>query len=553
MTRPAEIDTARARRAFLAHIRHELRTPADAISAYCEMLLEDARARGAVTLTPELEKIQTAGARLSELISELLDPAGALAAEAEEATERLQSHIRHELRTPLNAIIGYSEMLLEDAADEGDASFAPELESILTAGRRALALTEDIAHLWKASTGELDSEFSAPDVSSMVRDAVTTIRALDADERLVREGEGGHILVVDDNETNRDLLTRRLERQGYQVSVAENGLEALQKIGENEYDLVLLDIMMPELNGFQVLEQVKSDDRTMHIPVIMMSALTEVDSVVRCIEIGAEDYLTKPFNPVLLRARISACLEKKRLRDREVMHLRQIEDEKKRADELLHVILPNEIVEELKSTNAVTPRLYENVAVLFCDVVEFTPFCEQRAPEEVISHLQALIEAYEDLTLRYDMQKIKTIGDSFMATAGLLNQVQNPVLNCVRCGLEMIATARELPAGWTVRVGIHVGPVMAGVVGHRQYLFDLWGDTVNTAARVESHGANGAVNVSERAWQAISGQCTGRSLGRIFVKGKGEMQIHRVEALIPAAPPPVDADIGVPQSDPVPA
>ncbi len=253
--------------------------------------------------------------------------------------------------------------------------------------------------------------------------------------------------------------------------------------------------------------------------------------MVRCIEIGAEDYLSKPFNPVVLRARIGACLEKKRLRDREVLHLRRIEEEKKRADDLLHVILPHDIVEELKAKGSVTPRRHEDVAVLFCDIVGFTPYSANRQPEEIVASLQLLFEAYEELAAQHDMYKIKTIGDSFMSTAGLIVPVANPVLTAVRCGLEMVAAAHRLPAGWDVRVGIHAGPVVAGVVGRKQYLYDLWGDTVNTAARVESHGSKGGVNVSAASWERIKDVARGRSLGLIPVKGKGEMEIVRVESL----------------------
>jgi class 3 adenylate cyclase len=142
------------------------------------------------------------------------------------------------------------------------------------------------------------------------------------------------------------------------------------------------------------------------------------------------------------------------------------------------------------------------------------------------------------------MEKIKTIGDSFMATAGLLKPVEDPVLNAVKCGLEMVSSARRLTAKWNVRVGIHVGPVMAGVVGHRQFLFDLWGDTVNTAARVESEGLDGAVNVSRPAWERVVGRCLGGSLGRIPLKGRGEMEIFRIDGLLPSSDPVFGHGVG---------
>ncbi len=287
---------------------------------------------------------------------------------------------------------------------------------------------------------------------------------------------------------------------------------------------------MPEMNGLEVLAQLKADPELRHIPVIMISAFNELESVVRCIEMGAEDYLPKPFNPVLLHARIDACLEKKRLRDREVQHLEQIERERRRADELLHVILPAAIVAELKVGNSVQPRRFENVAVMFADIVDFTPFCDRSRPEDVVSHLQQLIERAEEIALSRGVEKIKTIGDAFMAAAGLLAPNDNPVLSCLRCGLDLIAACQGLPTRWELRVGIHIGPVVAGVIGRRQYLFDLWGDTVNTAARMESHGAPGAVTLSGVAWQRMAHCCRGAVGDLVAVKGKGQMEMVRFEA-----------------------
>jgi serine phosphatase RsbU (regulator of sigma subunit) len=139
--------------------------------------------------------------------------------------------------------------------------------------------------------------------------------------------EQGFVLVVDDNEANRDVLSRRLRRQGHSVEVAEHGLQALDMMRRQSFDLVLLDVMMPEMNGYQVLEELKTDPSLRHIPVIMISALDDIESVVRCIELGAEDYLYKPFNPVLLRARVSASLEKKWLRDQEQAYLQAVKRE----------------------------------------------------------------------------------------------------------------------------------------------------------------------------------------------------------------------------------
>ncbi|MEW9921815.1 adenylate/guanylate cyclase domain-containing protein [Marimonas sp. MJW-29] len=334
------------------------------------------------------------------------------------------------------------------------------------------------------------------------------------------------LLVVDDNEDNRYTLLRRLKREGYEnVDVAENGQEALDILGEQSYDLILLDIMMPVLNGYETLERIKSDMRMRAIPVIMISAVDQIESVVQCIEAGAEDYLPKPFNAALLRARIRASLEKKRLRDQEAEHLKQIEVEKKRADDLLHATLPAAAVHELKSTNSVRPRHFEDVVVLFCDVVNFTSYCDENSPETVVSHLQDLVTAFEEISTRNGLEKIKTIGDAFMATAGLLQHVEDPAIASVRTGFEMIDVLKGHASGWEIRIGIHQGPLVGGVIGKKNYAFDIWGDTVNIAARIVDQAGPGSVLVSEAIWRNSRDAFHGKSKGMVELKGRGSHEL----------------------------
>ena len=344
--------------------------------------------------------------------------------------------------------------------------------------------------------------------------------------------ENYSVLVVDDNEDNREMLRRRLQRLGYQVSEAENGRVCLELARERLFDLILLDIMMPELNGYEVLEALKAEEALRHIPVIMISAVDELDSVVRCVELGAEDYLIKPFNPVLLKARVNASLDRKALQDQEKLYLHQIEAEKFRADELLRVILPQPVVEELKANNRVKPRRFEDVGVLICDIVGFTPYCERHDPEEVLTNLGELTEAFENHTMKFGLEKINSVGDQFFAASGLTVSEENPVLNCVRCGFEMISSAQQLTAKWQVRIGIHIGPVVAGIVGQRKFLYGLWGDTVNMAARAQAHGLVGTVNATRAAWDQIASVCQGESRGMIAVKGKGPMEMFRVDGVL---------------------
>ena len=340
---------------------------------------------------------------------------------------------------------------------------------------------------------------------------------------------GPLILIVDDIEDNRYTLTRRLRRQGYDNLVeAGNGREALEILDQRPVDLLLLDIMMPEIDGYEVLERVKADDALRHVPVIMISALDEMESVVRCIKLGAEDYLPKPFNATLLKARVEASLERKRLRDNEVAHLAEIERARSRADELLHAILPAGAVAELKATDRVEPRRHDDVVVLFCDIVGFTSYCDHNTPERVVTELQELVARFEILVDGHGMEKIKTVGDAFLATAGLLREVESPVEAAVRCGLAMTAAAREVEPHWDVRVGLHVGPVVAGIVGSRQFLFDLWGDTVNLAARITEEASAGGLCLSEQAWRRLDGAFEARARGEVEIKGKGPVALFEI-------------------------
>lgn len=333
------------------------------------------------------------------------------------------------------------------------------------------------------------------------------------------------ILIVDDEPFNVDVLEQELELLAYVTLSAANGEEALEILTREQVDLVLLDVMMPRLDGYGVLERIRENEVWRHIPVIMISALTEIESVVRCIELGAEDYLPKPFEPVLLKARIAACLENKRLHDLELAHRNKIEEERRRADALLHVILPAPAVAELKATNKVMPRRHERVAVLFADLVGFTAYCDTHTPEAVVSDLQLLVELFEELADHHGLEKIKTAGDAFMAAAGLILPNPDPVLACVRCAFAMAEAARQSPAAWQLRVGIHVGPVVAGVVGRQKFAYDLWGDTINVAARLSSFGPGGTINLTNDAWNYVASRCSGRPLGLVPLKGKGSIEI----------------------------
>ena len=242
------------------------------------------------------------------------------------ATEGVQplADIRHTLRTPLNHIIGYSEMLLEEADERGLETSVDDIRKIHAAGKRLLVCINELLDPETIERASVAQSSRTVTTKGLFRDTKPGSELPAATTRADSQSKSGRILIVDDNESNRDMLSRRLMHEGYEVSMAANGQEALELLTIATIDLILLDVMMPEMDGYDMLKELKANHAWRDIPVIMISALDEIESVVRCIERGAEDYLAKPFDPVLLRARIGACLEKKRLRDQEVLYLKDV-------------------------------------------------------------------------------------------------------------------------------------------------------------------------------------------------------------------------------------
>jgi CheY-like chemotaxis protein len=215
--------------------------------------------------------------------------------------------------------------LQEEAEALNRTDIIPDLQKIHSAAERFLFLIDDVVDFSRIEAGEMAPHLQASDTAAIIQGAMTAASSLEEDKVEEVRTDRGRLLIVDDNEINRDVLARRLGRQGYTTAAAENGRKALEMVQTQKFDLLLLDIMMPELNGYEVLRHLKADSQLRDIPVIMISALDDMASIVRCIKLGAEDYLPKPFDPVLLRARIGASLEKKRLRDQEIEYLRNVD------------------------------------------------------------------------------------------------------------------------------------------------------------------------------------------------------------------------------------
>jgi class 3 adenylate cyclase len=299
---------------------------------------------------------------------------------------------------------------------------------------------------------------------------------------LERSGEKGDLLVVDDNRVNRLLVARTLEQFGHRLAFAENGRRALAALHSRPADLVLLDIEMPELNGYQTLEALRADPKLRDIPVVMMSSVDEVDSVARCIELGAEDYLFKPVNAVLLRARVASSLGKKRLRDQE--------------REFFRKFATAEVAEELLTTGYALGGKHVDATVMFADIRGFTSLAASLPPAETIDLLNNYYTLMFDAIGGQGGTVNQMLGDGLMALFGAPLPHADHAERAVRAGLEML----ELVAGFSreqaargkpeIRIGIGIasGLVIAGYTGsERRVTYTCVGDTVSLAARLEAH------------------------------------------------------------------
>jgi adenylate cyclase len=316
------------------------------------------------------------------------------------------------------------------------------------------------------------------------------------------------ILIVDDNEDNRYTLQLLLETEGHQrIATASDGNEALALLENETFGLVLLDVMMPGLNGDEVLKIIKGNPDTRETPVVMISADTDIEMVSKCIELGAEDYLPKPFNPIILRARIASALRRGSLRALEVDYLDKIEQEKQRSESLLRNVLPPEIAVRLRNGESRIADHYNDATVIFADIVGFGKITARMKAYEIIGCLNHIFSEFDQLAEDSGVEKIKTIGDNYMAVAGIPTPRANHARTATKLALDMISAAErlrsQLPVPFSIRVGMHSGPIIAGVIGTRRLAYDVWGDTVNIAARIEAGGQPNRVLVSATTAKAL--------------------------------------------------
>ena len=363
----------------------------------------------------------------------------------------------------------------------------------------------------------------------------TESNARDHVTKTINPESRSRVLVVDDDEGNRDIIARLLQSEPYEMLLASSGDEALEILHKQNIDLLLLDVLMPGMDGIAVLRRLREDPACTDVPVIMLSGVDQINSVITCLELGARDYLSKPFHPVLLKARLQSALEHRKLilgvrtRAREVDDvLQQLREANSKGEAWLRSVLPAGAAEELLQSGSVTPRYHEDVTIVFTDFVQFTTLCSNLSAYELVETLNEYFTEFDRIVKTFGLERLKTVGDAYIFVSGLTKRTPSHPIDAVLAAMDMLAfvsqRARRAPS-WEMRVGVNTGPVVSGVVGTDRPAFDVWGDTVNLASRMVSSGKAGRINISEQAFQRIKDLFACESRGAIEIKGGRSMEM----------------------------
>jgi adenylate cyclase len=429
----------------------------------------------------DLDRLISSGAALEALLSHK-DPDS--------------SNLQHDIRNVLGAMRGYAELLQEDIGD-----LVPSLNASLERVLKAVASASD------------DGNQSAP---ARIEGSSTGIT--------------GTVLAVDDSADNRDLLARYLTREGHTVLLADSGAEALKILDENPVDLVLLDLIMPGMNGSEVLTRMKANNELRALPVIVISGQQDMDDIISCIEAGADDYLFKPFNQVLLQARISAGLERKRWHDREELYREQLE----RNEKFIRATFGRYVSDEVVANLLEAPEGLKlggdlrECTILMSDIRQFSSICERLPPDDVMKMLNHYLGVMSEIIMKHQGTIDEFIGDAILAIFGAPTSRADDAERAAQCALEMQQAMNDInrdnrQAGLpeiSMGIGVNTGAVIAGNIGsERRSKYGVVGHHVNLTARIESQTAGGEVLISASTLEKLKGSYRVGASKEVKVKG----------------------------------
>lgn len=434
-----------------------------------------------------------------------------------EDARRAASHLRHELRTPIGQIIGYSELLQEEALEQGQDDLAADLGKITAAGRRLLAVVEDALETLGAGTrrtADDDAAVEPDDEAGPWRDSTAP---------------PGTLLVVDDDPANRDMLARRLERRGHAVVAVASGEAALAALREREFDLVLLDVMMPGLSGLDVLRAIRRDTAMADLPVIMATARDQSGETVAALRLGANDYVTKPLDFPVVQARVETHLGLKRAMD----EVQRLAEALELRNGFIRRLFGRYVSDEVVSTLLESPASLRlggekrTVTILMADLRGFSAMTEWLAPEQVVAALNTYLGAMTDIITAHQGTIDEFIGDAILALFGAPVAREDDARRAAACAVEMQLAMRDvnertrslgLPE-LQMGIALNTGEVVVGNVGsHRRAKYGVVGSPVNLAGRIESYTVGGQVLVSESTLGRAGGLVVD---GRLAIEMKG--------------------------------
>jgi class 3 adenylate cyclase len=359
------------------------------------------------------------------------------------------------------------------------------------------------------------------------------------------------ILIVDDKLENIRFLSNFLANQGYQVRKAINGQAALTAAKTVSPDLILLDINMPGMGGYEVCEKLKQEPQTSSIPIIFLSAGDDIDDKIRAFQVGGVDYITKPFQLEEALVRIQTHLKVQSLQKKLLVRNEELQqtvtalqktqaaleaseaalqESQEQTERLLLNILPLSIAERLKQDTSAIAEHFDEVTILFADIVGFTPLSTRIKPAELVNLLNEIFSNFDELTEKHGLEKIKTIGDAYMVVGGLPVPKPDHAEAVAQMALDMQGAIAHFQAKYSeqlqIRIGINTGSVVAGVIGTKKFIYDLWGDAVNVASRMESSGVPGKIQVTEATYERLKERYEFEKRGQVDVKGRGEMTTY---------------------------
>lgn len=512
-------DPQRLRRASLANLRHELRTPLNAILGYSEMLLEDADGDGRDGWTAELESFRRSARDLLSLLEERLG--GRRGAEGAGGEGASSAAAISELAPAAAALLAAAQRLPGRAAAAGDAGVRDDLDRMAAAAARLHGLMAELA----AGGGAAASTMTA--TAGIVERALTRLRPLprtSADSRV----HVGSLLVVDDNPINRDLLAQQLARQGFGVATAADGRKALETLRERDFDLVLLDVMMPEMDGIDVLEAMRADDALAEIPVIVVSALDEIDSAVRCIEMGAVDYLAKPFDSVLLRARIGATLEIRGLRAQRRQLAEELVALGEWADRVVGSLLPPAAADAVRAGKSSATEVHGEATALVVELQGTGTVAARGGANELVARIEEVIRIVDAIADEHATAGLWVGGRTGMFVVPA-NEDHSHAVRLGALALELAgAAARYGGESLCVGMGIHSGLVVAGGGGGDRVFGGYWGEGVELARTLACGATPGSIRVSPAAFAQLHRDFELESEGVVDLARANRMLAYRL-------------------------